>query len=93
MRRRFLRSLTQDPKPVVAPRTVDEGGVLVIEVNSNAKELGLLVPGVGAIYLPVPHSRRVEYRLPPEVHGGDGIVITDLNWPTPGGATVLVVGA
>ena len=93
MTRLSLFALFQDPKkPLEVPDTVQEGGVLVIEVNSGVKEIGLLVPGLGPVRLPVPRNKRVEYRLPPTVRGGDGIPITDLNFPDPAGATVRVVG-
>ena len=94
MRLRSLLALFQDPKqPIVAPDTVQEGGYLEIQVNSGVKQIGLLVPGIGAVYLPVPPDGRVEWRLPPQVPGGGTIVITDLNWPSPGGANVDVVGS
>ena len=97
MRLRFPRTPAplpiQDRKqPLVAPDTVQEGGYLVIQVNSGVKEIGLLMPRVGAVRLRVPKDGRVEYRLPPQVRGGDGVVITDLNWPNPAGTTVRVLG-
>ena len=64
------------PKPPLeVPDVVPEGGVLVIQVNTAAKEIGLVVPGHGTVLLPVPKDGRVEWRVPPDVPGGSTITV------------------
>lgn len=71
--------------------TVPEGGVLVVQVRNQAREIRMVVPGVGVVRLPV-HNGRAEYRLPPQVRGGARITISDMLLPRPSSATVDVIG-
>lgn len=71
--------------------TVQEGGTIHVRVDSDVKELLLVVPSVGAVRVPVV-NRRAEYTLPPTVPGGGRIIISDLKVPFPSSVGVDVVG-
>ncbi|MBI5850812.1 MAG: hypothetical protein HZB39_07260 [Planctomycetes bacterium] len=81
---------TQDPVGIRPPASVREGGNLQIGVTSGASELEFIIPGLGRFKVPVSNGI-AEYRLPPTVHGGTMIFISDRVMPFPSTAIVQVV--
>ena len=73
------------------PPTVREGGRLEVDVQSEATHITLVVPGVGRVKIRVVDGV-AEYRLPPTVHGGAIIFVSDMRLPDPAATTVLFVG-
>ncbi|MBI5850632.1 MAG: hypothetical protein HZB39_06265 [Planctomycetes bacterium] len=71
--------------------SVREGGTIHVRVNSGAKEIHVIVPGLGPVTVPVT-SGRAEYTLPPSVPAGTLILISDLLVPDPSTIDVEVVG-
>ena len=74
-----------------APPTVQEGGRLQVDVQSESTHVLLVVPGIGRVKIAVIDGV-AEYQLPPSVLGGTVIFVSDMKLPNPSAATVQVVG-
>ncbi len=84
--------MTPQEKGLSAPGTVLEGGSIEILVGSDAAELSVVVPGLLDVKIPVIDGR-AELQLPPNIHGGETIFISDEKYPYPSSVEVLVVNS
>ncbi len=82
----------QGPARIHAEPTVREGGTIQLRVDGDVSQLTLVVPGVGVVKLGVVQGR-AEYTLPPQVHGGGRIIVSDMQVPDPSSIGIDVIGA
>lgn len=80
----------QDPT-FKAPRSVTQGGTLVVKVSDDLDKIFFFVPGGTLVAVPV-IAGRAEFTLPPEVPGGAVVFVSDLRAPKPTTVPVQVVG-